>query len=119
MRPEAAVDMGVTMSPEVLEDKLEHAEDGKNPEATWNTRRLPTKLEPGWNNRLFVACAGVWRGYFPLSGDVLWNPDDEKAPYALIFDTRRWTRIPPSPAPRFRGWNYSVPRLEESPSSSP
>jgi hypothetical protein len=111
------MDVGVTMSPAVFEDKLDHADDGKNPEATWNTRRLPTRLEPGWNNRLFVAVNGSWRGWFPLSGEVLWNPDDQKAPYALIFDTRRWTPIARIPAPRFRGWTYSVPKPEESPSS--
>lgn len=105
------MDVGVTMSAEVLEDKLEHAEDGRSPQATWNTRKLPTQLEPGWKNRLFVACGGRWRGYFPLSGKVLWNPDDERAPYALIFDARGWTPIPRLPAPRFRGWTYRVPAL--------
>ncbi len=53
---------------------MEHAADGKSPEATWNTRRLPTRLEPGWGNRLFVAAGGFWRGYFPLSGEVLCLP---------------------------------------------
>lgn len=47
-----------------------------------------------------------WRGWFPLFGEVLWNPEDEAAPYALIFDTRRWTPIPSAPAPRFQGWRY-------------
>jgi hypothetical protein len=103
------MDLGVTMSADMFEDKLEHATDGKNPEATWNTCRLPKRLVPGWNNRLFVALDGLWRGYFPLSGEVLWNPDDPAAPYALIFDTRRWTRISPRPAPRFRGWRYLEP----------
>lgn len=97
------------MSPDVLEDKLEHAVDGKNPEATWNTRRLPTRLEPGWGNRLFVASGGFWRGYFPLSGEVLWNPADAGAAYALILDTRGWTRVLPLEAPRFRGWRYGAP----------
>ena len=99
----------IGMSPDVLEDKLEHAVDGKNPEATWNTRRLPTRLEPGWGNRLFVASGGFWRGYFPLSGEVLWNPEDAGAAYALIFDTRRWTPVLPLVAPRFRGWRYGAP----------
>lgn len=100
------MDIGVRMSPEILEDKLDHAEDGKNREATWNTKRLPKLLTPGWTNRLFVSSRGAWRGYFPLSGEVMWNPDDSAAPYALIFDTRGWKSIAPAPAPRFRGWRY-------------
>ena len=82
------MDLGVVMGRDVLEDKLE---DGRAARAvaTWNTRRAPTRLTPGWTNRLFVACAGWWRGYFALSGDVYWNPRDAAAPYALIFDPRR------------------------------
>lgn len=100
------MDLGVLMSSEVFEDKLECARDGKSPEATWNTKRLPKGLTPGWTNRLFVAVGGAWRGYFPLSGEVLWNPDDEAAPYAMIFDTRGWTPIPLRPVARFRGWRH-------------
>jgi hypothetical protein len=100
------VDLGVTMSADVLEDKLDCAHDGKNPETVWNTKRVPTRLEPGWHNRLFVACGGAWRGYFPLSGEVLWSPEDERAPCGLILDTRGWTRIVPVPVERFRGWRY-------------
>lgn len=100
------MDLGVTMSAEVLEDKLEEARERGRREATWNTKRLPSRLTPGWTNRLFVACAGRWVGYFPLSGDVLWNPEDASAPYALIFDAARWTRLAPIPTPRFRGWRY-------------
>lgn len=100
------MDIGVIMGPEVFEDKLEHAHDGKNPEATWNTKRLPKGLTPGWTNRLFVAVSGRWLGYFPLSGEVLWNPEDEAAPYALIFDTRGWIPIPRRSVGRFRGWKY-------------
>lgn len=100
------MDLGVSMSADVLEDKLDCAHDGKNPETVWNTKRVPTHLEPGWNNRLFVACGGSWRGYFPLSGEVLWSPEDERAPCGLIFDTRGWTRIVPVPIQRFRGWRY-------------
>ncbi len=48
----------------------------------------------------------MWRGVFPLSGDVLWNPADEAAPYALIFDPQRWTVIMPVRARAFRGWRY-------------
>ena len=120
------MDLGVAMSQEVLEHKLEGSDDGKSPELTWNTRRVPTRLEPGWNNRLFVACDGSWVGYFPLSGEVLWNPDDEQAPCSLIFDARRWIPIAPVPAPRFRGWRYldalalgPVPGQDEPPQRDP
>ena len=109
------MDLGVTMSPEVFDEKLEEGEDRHREIATWNTRRLPTRLTPGWTNRLFVASAGVWQGYFELSGDVLWNPEDESAPYALIFNPRHWTPIAPVPVARFRGWRY----LETPPSPTP
>ena len=62
--------------------------------------------DPGWTNRLFVARAGWWRGSFPLSGDVYWNPQDVAAPYALIFDPSHWTPITVVRAPAFRGWRY-------------
>ena len=83
--------------------------------ATWNTRRLPTRLTPGWTNRLFVATHGHWRGYFPLSGDVFWNPRDVAAPYALIVDPGRWTPIGATPCPSFRGWRY----LDTPPGGAP
>lgn len=107
-------DLGVAMSPEVLEHKLEEAGDGRGPLATWITRRLP-RLDEGWSNRLFVAAGGLWRGYFPLSGDILWTPEDAAAPYALIFDPRGWTRIPGAAVRRFRGWKY----LESAPGEEP
>ena len=121
------MDLGVCMNADVLEDKIECARDGKSPEVTWNTRRPPMKLEPGWTNRLFVVCGGSWRGYFPLSGEVLWNPDDERAPCALIFDTRGWTKMPPVAVARFRGWRYvdatslgvSTPPASPSPAAPP
>jgi hypothetical protein len=53
-----------------------------------------------------AAKADIRPGYFPLSADVLWNPTDAAAPYALIFDPRRWTPIAVVPAPPFRGWRY-------------
>jgi len=102
------MDLGVAMGREVLEYKLDHARDGKSSEATWNTRRLPKRLTPGWTNRLFVAVDGTWRGWFPLSGEVLWNPEDDATSYALIFDTRLWTPISSTPALRFRGWRYAT-----------
>lgn len=100
------MDLGVGMRGEVLADKLADGRSGRHQVATWNTRRVPRRLTPGWTNRLFVACAGWWRGYFPLAGEMGWNPADAAAPYALIFDPRRWTPIPAIQAPRFRGWRY-------------
>jgi hypothetical protein len=47
---------------------------------------------------------GRWRGYIPLSGDVLWNPPDAVVPYALILDPRRWTSIVAGPCPVLRDW---------------
>jgi hypothetical protein len=100
------MNLAIVMPGEVLQDKLEEGRGRRRAMATWNTRRLPTRLTPGWTNRLFVASQGRWRGYFPLSGDVLWNPKDDAAPYALIFDPRRWTPIAAAPSPSFRGWRY-------------
>lgn len=100
------MDLGVVMRREVLADKREAGRTGQRRVATWNTRRVPKRLTPGWTNRLFVACGGWWRGSFPLAGEVGWNPADAAAPYALIFDPRRWTPIPAVQAPRFRGWRY-------------
>jgi hypothetical protein len=108
------MDLAVVMRQEVLADKLEEGRGGGRV-ATWNTRRLPTRLTPGWTNRLFVACHGRWRGYFPLSGDVFWNPRDEAAPYALIFDPYRWAPVGPASCPSFRGWRY----LESPPAGAP
>ena len=100
------MDLAVVMRQEVLTDKLEDGRVRGRQVATWNTRRVPKLLTPGWSNRLFVASQGRWRGYFPLSGDVFWNPRDEAAPYALIFDPRRWTPIVAVPCPSFQGWRY-------------
>jgi hypothetical protein len=107
------------MRGEILADKRADGRGGRRL-ATWNTRRLPTRLTEGWTNRLFVACAGVWRGYFPLSGDVVWTPTDEAAPYALIFDPRQWTPIAAVPAPPFRGWRYldSPPGTQVTPNAA-
>ena len=109
------MDLAVVMRQEVLADKLEDGRVRGRAVATWNTRRVPTRLTPGWTNRLFVAAQGRWRGYFPLSGDVFWNPKDEAVPYALIFDPRRWTPIAAAPCPSFRGWRY----LESAPGGAP
>ena len=109
------MDLAVVMHQAVLADKLEDGRGRGRAVATWNTRRLPTRLTPGWTNRLFVASQGRWRGYFPLSGDIDWNPKDEAAPYALIVDPRRWTPIAAAPCPSFRGWRY----LESPPGGAP
>ena len=109
------MDLAVVMHQAVLADKLEDGRERGRAVATWNTRRVPTRLTPGWTNRLFVASQGRWRGYFPLSGDIVWNPKDEAAPYALIVDPRRWTPIAAAPCPSFRGWRY----LESPPRGAP
>ena len=113
-------DVGVWMAPSVLEHKLEDGEPPGRSQTTWNCRRLPKRLsEESPPHRLFVASGGVWRGYFRLLPDVLWNPEDEKAPYALIFDAASWVEIPPVPVRRFRGFIYDVPAvpLREPPPS--
>ena len=61
----------------------------RRPESPRQGRRGHTRVRSPTGHDLVVV-DGVWRGYFPLSGDVLWNPDDVAAPYALIFDTARW-----------------------------
>jgi len=112
------MDLGVAMSGEVLEDKLEDGSERGRTVATWNTRRLPKRLTPGWTNRLIVACDGAWRGFFPLSGDVFWNPEDPAAPYALLFNPRQWTRIRPVAVSRFRGWRYLATGPDTPPAPS-
>ncbi|HVQ78075.1 MAG TPA: hypothetical protein VMT79_21350 [Candidatus Binatia bacterium] len=109
------MNLGIVMRGEVLQDKLEEGRVRRRGVATWNTRRRPTRLTPGWTNRLYVACRGVWRGSFLLSGDVYWNPKDPTAPYALIFDPRCWEPIAAAPCPSFRGWRY----LEAPPGGAP
>jgi hypothetical protein len=84
------MDLGIVMRGEVLHDKRADGRAGRTV-ATWNTRRVPTRLTPGWTNRLFVASAGWWRGYFPLSGDVLWNPRDELSSKVVDGRERRRT----------------------------
>jgi len=105
------MDIGVWMRPEVLADKLD-ARDESNPEQAWNFARWPSALSKPGDHRLFVAVDGVWRGYFKVAGDALYNPDDPRTPYTLLFDTRTWTAIPPIPVRRFRGFTYDVPRLD-------
>jgi hypothetical protein len=102
-RESIVVDVAVWMSESVLAHKLE-ARDEKNTTVTWNVARLPRGLgREATIDRLFVASAGRWRGYFVLSKEALWSPEDEAAPYALIVDTTTWTDVAPEPAPWFRG----------------
>lgn len=97
------MDVAVCMSEAVLAHKLE-ARDEKNTTVTWNVARLPRGLgQRGTVDRLFVASAGRWRGYFILSKEALWSPEDRAAPYALIVDTATWTEVAPTLAPSFRG----------------
>jgi hypothetical protein len=108
-KDQLCLDIGVWMSPAVLEHKLE-AQDEPNPEQAWNLSRWPKDGFPaGQKHRLFVASAGVWCGYFILAGEALYNLEDPNTPYTLIFDTRTWTEIPPVPVRRFRGFTYNVP----------
>ena len=102
------MDIGVWMRPDVLAHKLE-AQDERNTEEAWNLGRWPTSLSEQGEHRLFVACNGTWRGYFKLSPDALYNPDDARTPYTILFDTRTWTEITPIPVKRFRGFTYKVP----------
>lgn len=102
------MDIGVWMQPDVLAHKLE-AQDERNTEEAWNLGRWPTSLSEQGEHRLFVACNGSWRGYFKLAPDALYNPDDARTPYTILFDTRTWTEITPIPVKRFRGFTYKVP----------
>jgi hypothetical protein len=104
------MDIGVSMRPDVLAHKLE-ARDERNPEEAWNLHRWPGALSTPGEHRLFVACNGTWRGFFKLAGDALYNPDDRRTPYTILFDTRTWTPIPPVPVKHFRGFTYDVPRI--------
>lgn len=104
------MDIGVSMSPGVLEGKLEQA-DTNRPEAAWNLANWPTGLSDSEPNRLFVASNGWWVGYFLISPEMLYLPEDEKTPYALLFDTSTWQPIEPQRVKRFRGFTYNVPSL--------
>jgi hypothetical protein len=103
------MDVGVWMRPEVLAHKLE-ARHERNPLQVWNLSRWPSRLSVEGQHRLFVASQGAWRGYFTLNPEALYNPDDPSAAYALLFDTRSWTPIPPVAVKHFRGITYNVPR---------
>jgi hypothetical protein len=47
-----------------------------------------------------VACDGRWWGYFPLSGEVVWNPVDVGAPYTLITPVADLANVPHQPLAR-------------------
>jgi len=106
------MDVGICMSREVLADKLALRES-RNPEAAWNLRVWPEGFVKGASNRLFVACAGRWIGYFRMGSHMLYNRQDRATPYTMLFDTRTWTRTEPVPAPRFRGFTYDVPSVDK------
>lgn len=103
------MDIGIWMSRETLAHKLEAKHD-KNPEQAWNLAKWPSGFNEQQENRLFVASGGKWVGYFKLSKDALYNPNDS-TPYTLLFNTKTWTTIPPTTAKRFRGFTYKVPNL--------
>ena len=104
------MDIGVCMPAEVLEDKLQ-ARLEHNTEQAWNLSRWPTRFTEEGENHLFVAVNGVWLGYFTLSREALFNPNDQSVPFTLLFDTRSWIPIPPAPTKRFRGFTYNAPRV--------
>jgi hypothetical protein len=106
------MDVGVWMRAEVLEHKLQ-ARYESNPEQVWNLSRWPTRLSAEGVHRLFVASDGAWRGYFTLSPDALYSPNDVSASFALLFDTRSWIPIVPVSVRHFRGFTYKVPRASD------
>lgn len=110
------------MRAEVLEHKLQARQEA-NTEQAWNLSRWPSGFSADGENRLFVAAGGAWRGYFTLSDEALFSPNDVRVPFTLLFDTRSWTPIQPVPVSHFRGFTYKVPSptpaLAESPDASP
>ena len=105
------VDIGVYWSPAVLEHKLERRDARGDPEEIWNCVRLPKGLDVDPDgNYLFVASARRWAGFFKLSPEVTYAPEDPRCPFGLLLRVKTWTTIdlevPRSP---FRGWTYDVP----------
>jgi len=107
------MDIGVCMPAEVLADKLQ-ARNDENTEQAWNLSRWPTRLTEEAEHHLFVAVKGLWRGYFTLSREALFNPNDQSVPFTLLFDTRSWIPIHPVPAKRFRGFTYNTPEVNSA-----
>ena len=112
------MDIGIWMSAQVLEHKLQAREED-NTEQAWNLSRWPTGFTQQDEHRLFVAVNGAWRGYFTLSPEALFNPSDPSAPFTLLLDTCSWTSIDPVPVRRFRGFTYKVPQLSPAASGQP
>jgi hypothetical protein len=112
------MDVGICMPAAVLQHKLE-ARHEDNPEQAWNLSRWPNRLSEKGEHRLFVASGGAWRGYFTLSDDALYNPNDTRAPFTLLFDVHTWTPIDKVPVKHFRGFTYNVPRLRQPPNQDP
>jgi hypothetical protein len=112
------MDVGIWMPAGVLEHKLQ-ARHESNPEQTWNLGRWPNRLSEPGAHRLFVASGGAWRGYFALSSDALYNPNDPRAPFTLLFDARSWTPIQKVPVKHFRGFTYNVPSSAEQTKRAP
>ena len=105
--------IGIHTRWDVLEAKLEQRDEPGRTTATWQLTRLPQNLSKEGPNYLFVAVDGVWQGYFTLDDDILWNPEEKRCPYSLIFDTRTWVDIKPVKTKRFRGFTYDTPSPEE------
>lgn len=102
------MDIGVCMSAKIFDDKLQ-ARDQENTEQAWNLTRWPKGFTEEGEHRLFVAVDGAWRGYFKLNPEALFNPDDDSAPFTLLFDTCTWRPTSAVPVKRFRGFTYKVP----------
>ena len=108
------MDIGVWMRAEVLADKLQ-AQEEDNTEQAWNLSRWPRGFTAEEENRLFVASEGAWRGYFILSSEALFSPNNLSAPYTLLLDTCSCTPIEPVPVKHFRGFTYKVPDTDPHP----
>jgi len=106
------------MPADVLAEKL-GADGARKPEQAWKLDRWPEGLSEKGEHRLFVASGDYWKGYFKISGDALFDPEDETAPFALLFDARTWTPIAPAPVKRFRGFTYKVPADAPPPARPP
>lgn len=105
--------IGIHTGWDILEGKLEQREEAGGTTATWQLTRLPERLSKQGPNYLFVAVDGAWRGYFTLQDEILWNTEDQRCPYSLVFDTRTWVEIKPIRTKRFRGFSYATPPLEQ------
>jgi len=112
------MDIGVWMSTEVLADKFQ-ARQENNTEQAWNLSRWPTGFTQESEHRLFVASKGAWCGYFTLSCEALFNPNDQSVPFTLLFDTCTRIPIPPVPVKRFRGFTYKVPGANSTDTAPP